>query len=185
MTYKRASRIFLVGSIIAVSSLVAVYLIFTSLVDTEKATQTRAEAAILDGDSSGLVFFIQIDGDSIPLRNVSGISAETQVVEAKQGNDKATVKLAGPTAYSNLVLTRGLTEDLKFSDWFAKTASGTPEKKAAAIVISDFAGETIAQYNFTNALPCKYSLSPFDGVSTGHLTETMELCYDRFTRVSP
>ena len=171
------------------TALITGYLIFlSSPVSITNTVSLQAEGAVPDDGVASVTLFLEIDGEIITLlREVSGISAETQVIESKQGTDKkaVNVKLAGSTKYSNVVLKRGLNDDMALSDWFAKTASGSPEKKTVSIVIQDFAANKIAHYNFANAWPCKYEVSPFDAASDKPLIETVEICHERMTRVAP
>lgn len=169
------------------ATLITMYLVLLSPIFSMTNTARSGAEAAEPEEGTSVVYFLEIDGEVISaLREVDGISAETQVIESKQGGDnKAIAKLAGSTEYANLVLRRALTDDLAFSDWFAKTASGNPEKKTASIAIRDFAGETIARYNFANAWPCKYNLSPFDAASEGPIIETIELCHEQMIRVAP
>ena len=179
-------KMILVLGVIAIGMVVGYLLQASLLFGTVEKASPAAEGAVPDDGVVPASFFLEIGGEIVTaLAQVSGISAETDVIESKQGNSKEVEKLAGDTNYSNVVLRRSLTEDMTLSDWFDLTASGNPDKKDASIVISDIEGQTIARFNFTNAWPCKYDLSPFDAASNESIIETVELCHERMTRVAP
>ena len=180
-------KIVLLCAAVAIGIAAGYALLTSALSGAVEIASTVAEGATPDDGIVPAAFFLEIDGEIVAaLSQVSGISAETEVIESKQGasKDKA-VKLAGETNYSNVVLRRHLTADMTFSDWFDKTADGTAEKKDASILISDIEGETIARYNFSNAWPCKYDLSSYDAASNEPIIETLELCHERMNRVAP
>ena len=117
-------------------------------------------------------------------KSVSGMDSETEVIEFKQGNDKVVRKKPGRTTYSNIVLERGYTATDDLFKWRKNIEDGVIDRRSGTITVLDNDGETIvAQFNFYEAWPAKWTVPEVDSEKSGMAIEKIELAVEKVERV--
>jgi phage tail-like protein len=85
-------------------------------------------------------FLVEIDGiASAAFKSVSGLAAEAEVIEYREGSDplSSSRKLPGRVRYPIVTLTRGLTTSLDLWNWWRTVAEGRIERRNVSIVLLD------------------------------------------------
>ena len=122
------------------------------------------------GGASGATTFSHVD---LPL-------AVLDEIAYRSGNDRTneTRKQPGLASYSHLVLTRGMTSNLDFWDWWESTRNGNGADRDVVVRLLDGTGQPLLTWKFRNAFPAVYRLSPLDAASSDIVLETVELAFD-------
>ncbi len=135
---------------------------------------------------------------------VSGIDATYDVIEYRDGDDKLATpeKYPGLIKYSNITLSRGMTESLDFYQWIM-TASGDsmsgatlgtfvssasqktdPNNSASTMTIhllDDQGQNAVATWTFRYVWPVKYTGPDFKGTGSEIAIEKLEIAHRGFT----
>jgi len=129
------------------------------------------------------------DGASSPLVNAAfsdcdGLEMTMEVKTIREGgsNDRQ-VRLAGPAAFGQLTLKRGMSED-SFELWkWMNDCIAHPGKRAQATVVL-FAADGVterARVLLQRCLPVKLKAPAFSAKEGGIAVEELQLAYERFT----
>jgi phage tail-like protein len=116
---------------------------------------------------------------------VSGLHMSTGVHTIKSGGQNLfDYRFPDGVKYENLVLTRGMPmfSPLRFT---LEEAFESYEFSAATVFIflQGESGLPLAGWQFENAFPVKWSFSDLDASQGSPVVETMELAYERFTKI--
>src|SRR5690348_5526049 len=119
-------------------------------------------------------------------QEVSGLNVKIGVQEVKEGGENRFVhRLPTPPKYENLILKRGMLLGSPLIDW-ARSAveqfSFTP--KTVIINLMDENASPLASWKFINAYPVSLKVSDFKAQENAIGVETLELCFDYFTKVN-
>ena len=154
---------------------VAIAVIVVAVVDGQKEQQQKPFAAYH--------FTVEINGENIsyPFRSASGLKIETAVIEYQEGGSDIIRKLAGPTRYANIRLTRAFTGDRSLFDWYAGTKKPNPAKVNGRIIMFDQQGMRIAAWDFTSGFPVKWEGPDFDASKNEVAVETIEIAHEGLT----
>jgi phage tail-like protein len=140
--------------------------------------------ALPDDDTAvGHSFGLEIDGVAVrTIHEVSGIMTEPDVAEPERttGPPAATKKkVPGRAKWGEITLTRGLTADASFVNWFNGAHSGAmaDARKHGAITVYDYDGQPIVTYTLINMWPKKYVMN-LKASDTSVLTETLLVTYE-------
>ncbi len=95
-------------------------------------------------------------------KEVSGLEAEVEVIEYRNGDDPITHKRAGKAKYKNITLKRGQFSDPSVADWLKKVLAGTTDRKSGSIIYLDREGSEILRYNFFEAWPVRWKIANRD-----------------------
>lgn len=108
-------------------------------------------------------------------RSVSGLGAETAVIEYREGSDKlpAVRKFPALNSYGNLTLRRGLTQNLDLWQWFQ-----SKERRNVTILLLDEQFQPQMRILCRNAWPCKWELSELDASRSEVAAETIEIVHE-------
>jgi phage tail-like protein len=131
-------------------------------------------------------FKVEIDGiAATAFLEVSGIAADTSVVDYRPGNDNTPGprKLPGEAHFSNIVLKRGMTADLSLWEWMQKTLDGKIERKNVSIILLNEAGEEVLRFNCRDAWPTKWTGPTLNGQANEVAIETLEIAHEGLTVV--
>lgn len=130
-------------------------------------------------------FLVELDGIArAAFHECSGFDSTIDIVEHREGGENTTLrKLPGLTKYSNIVLKRGITDDMMLYDWHRQAVLGNVERKNGSIVLLDRKGEEKARWNFTRAWPSKYDGPDFNAEGNDVAIETLELAHEGVERV--
>lgn len=129
-------------------------------------------------------FRVEIEGIAqAAFAEVSGLTSETAVIEYRVGGEPNTArKLPGLTKYANLVLRRGITQDLELWNWRQTVVDGNSERRDGSIILQDDDGIEVARWNFRNGWICKWEGPALDAKANDVAIETIEIAHEGFER---
>ena len=110
------------------------------------------------------VFRVKIGDTEILFQEVTGLNAETQIIEYRAGNSKAfsTVKMPGIKKYGNVTLMYNL------------VVMNTFDRKKVTISLLDETNNEAMSWELTNAYPVKMTVTD----NKNPAVETMELAHE-------
>lgn len=125
-------------------------------------------------------FSVEIEGRSFgSFRSVSGLSAETEVIEYRDGGDGITHKLPGNTKYSNIKLTRAFSGDRALWEWYTASAGGGHATRVTgSITMLDRSGQPVARYTFVEGWPQKYTGPTLNADGNEVAIESIEIAHE-------
>jgi len=129
-------------------------------------------------------FVVEIDGIASPsFSQVVFPDSTIGVVEYREGSDKPSSarKLPGRVKYSNIVLSRGLSQSSDLWNWWNDVRNGTPDRRNGVIVLLDTNLTEVRRWSFTGAWPCRYDVSSLDARGEETVIETLELAVESFS----
>jgi phage tail-like protein len=101
-------------------------------------------------------FLVEIDGITRgAFHECSGFTSSVEVIEYNEGGSLSSMKLPGRVKYANLMLKRGMTDDLELYKWHLSVVQGAIQRKNGSILLLDRAGNQVARWDFTQAWPTK------------------------------
>jgi phage tail-like protein len=113
----------------------------------------------------------------------SGLAVEFEVLEyAEGGNNDMLHHLPGRVRYSNLVLSRGLTDEKALMDWFWKTHSQA-EKKEVTVTLEQAGAPATRAWTFADAYPVRWSGPDLEANSMDVAGETLEIAHSGIQQV--
>jgi phage tail-like protein len=125
-------------------------------------------------------FLILIDGVArAGFTEASGLNAEQEVVEYREGSENATVrKLPGLATYPNIMLKRGWTQDFDLWNWRKTTLDGVTERRGGSIVLLDEARQEALRFNFREGWICKWEGPQLNSTTNEVAIESIEICHE-------
>ncbi len=137
----------------------------------------------------GYMFRIEIAGiQRAGFREVSGLDSSQDPIDYREGTDKSftTQKLPGLKKFSNIVLKRGITDDMDLWKWRKQVMDGKIKdaRKHGSIILMDDEGNDKIRWDFTDAWPSKYSISGFNATGNEVAIDTLELVHEGIDRTS-
>lgn len=126
-------------------------------------------------------FLVQIDGiDQAAFSEVSGLQAETEVIEYREGSDplSSSRKLPGVVKYGNVTLKRGVTQSRDLWEWWRTVSTGAVERRNVAVVLLDDARQPVKRWLLRNAFPAKYVAPDLNAKGNEVAIETLELAHE-------
>lgn len=131
-------------------------------------------------------FRVKIDGiTKAGFREVTGLETSTELVEYRNGDDPThTRKMAGQVKYSNLVLKRGVTDDMDFHKWRQLVIDGkiASARQKGQIFLVDDEGNDVAEWDFVDAWPLKLTFPNMNAGANEVGIETLELAHEGLSR---
>lgn len=118
---------------------------------------------------------------NIPFQEVSGLDAETQIIEYRHGNSPefSTIKMPGLQKVGNVTMKKGVfPSDKVFFDWYDKIKMNTIERNDVTIKLLDESGKPTMVWVLKNAWPCKISSSDIRSEGSEVAIESIELAYE-------
>lgn len=102
------------------------------------------------------------------------------------GNNGRQIRLAGPLAYGQLTLKRGMTPSLDLWDWFTAVLED-PSLRSDAHVIVFAADRTTqsARFRLSRCLPVKLKAPPLNAKEGIVAIEELQIAYESFARERP
>ena len=130
-------------------------------------------------------FVVELDGISVAgFLECTGLDSETGIIYYREGNDSNVVrKLPGLTEYSNIILSRGVTDSRELYEWRMKVINGNIERKNGSIVLLNDNREEVARWSFVNGWPCRMSGPALNALEDDIAIEELEICHEGFERV--
>jgi len=147
-----------------------------------KETETLMPTATSTAPYLAKNFRVQIDNiTTTDFSAVSGLAAVIDVVDYRQGGslENASQKLPGLGSYPNIILTRGLSQDLSLWNWIHGNLTGTLDRRNIVITLLDQADNPVWIWKLSNALPCRWSGPILAADSSEVATETLEISYEQ------
>jgi phage tail-like protein len=127
-------------------------------------------------------FLVEIDGiASSAFKSVSGLAAEAEVIEYREGSDPLSSprKLPGRVRYPNVKLSRGLTTSRDLWDWWEAAVTGTALRRNVAITLLDDSRTPVLRWLLHDAWVAKFEAPEFDAGKNEVAIETIELAHER------
>ncbi len=128
-------------------------------------------------------FLVEIDGKPVgAFSQFSGISMQTQTIQARSGNDIRGVQEYIPvlTTFKPVTLSKGVIGDSQLLKWMfdaAASDSAGPKKanlrRTISVIALDEKGQEAVIWTLKNAMPIAYELSPMSSTSSEVLTENV------------
>ena len=139
-------------------------------------------------------FTVQIAGfaQNLGFSKVSGLNAEVEVIEYREGGDTTTNrKFPGQTQFGNVTLERGITTDSDLVDWINSIfdPTGGPNQATeiarhdVTIAVKDKQGNIQREFKLTNAFPASREIADLDAGANEILIETLELAHEGLTEI--
>lgn len=129
----------------------------------------------------GYNFAVELDGITrMGFKDASGLESDTTAAPYREGTDAnlAQRKLPGLVSYTNIVLSRGITNDHALWDWRKEVMDGTITRRAISIVLRNAKGEEQIRWNIKECWPAKWSGPSFDATSDSVAIEKLELAHE-------
>jgi phage tail-like protein len=125
-------------------------------------------------------FRVEIDGlTSSGFAEVSGLSAEAEVIEYREGADvTSTRKLPGLITYANVTLRRGLTTSRELFDWWLTVVHGKVERRNVVIVLLDDQRAEVLRWILHDAWIAKVEFGDLNAKGTDVAIESIELAHE-------
>jgi len=125
-------------------------------------------------------FKLDIDGVTANFRECSGLTADGNVVEYREGNDAArtTRKLPGLLTYGNVLLKRGYTENDDLWRWYRNIVNGITDRRNGSIILMDETRTEVLRWSITNAWIKKIEAPSFNATANEIALETVELVHE-------
>jgi len=126
-------------------------------------------------------FVVEIDGiASSAFKSVSGLAAEAEVIEYREGSDpvSSSRKLPGRVEYPNVRLSRGLTTSRDLWDWWRTVVDGSLERRNVAITLLDDSRTPVLRWLLRNAWIAKFEAPDLEAEGNEVAIETIELAHE-------
>jgi phage tail-like protein len=125
-------------------------------------------------------FLIEID--DLPVggfTEVSGINAETDLVEYREGSDLARMrKLPGLFKFGNITLKRGYTQSRDLWEWRKSTLDGATQRRNGAIILQDEAHAPVLRWEFFEGWISKYEGPALNAKTNEAAIESIEIAVE-------
>jgi phage tail-like protein len=132
-----------------------------------------------DDPYHGTNFLVEIDGVvKAAFSEATGLVSETEVIEYRTGADLTTRKLPGRTSFANIVLHRGVTQDLELWNWRKSVVDGAVQRRNGVIVLLDDQRQPVLRYSFVNGWPCRWEGPDLDASANDIAIETLEIAHE-------
>jgi len=117
---------------------------------------------------------------------VSGLEVELEVQDYREGGVNGFIhKRAGPAKYaSNIVLKRGMTDNLVLWNWYWNAVQGVIDRKNVSILLLDESGEEKVRWNFEQAYPVKWTGPSLRATANEVAIESLELAHNGLLNVT-
>jgi phage tail-like protein len=138
---------------------------------------------------TGYHFYLELDGIAeAQFRECSGLDSESNIIEYKAGgkNGQSIIrKVPGAMKWSNIVLKRGITNDMALWEWRKQIEDGKVEEalKNGSIVLYDQANNEVARWNFERGWPSKVTGPQLNAGNNDVAVEEIQIAHEGLKRV--
>ena len=139
-------------------------------------------------------FAVEISRDDAPallcnaaFSECDGLEMSMDVKTIREGgsNDRQ-IRLAGPLAYGNLTLKRGMTDSFDLWQWFSDTVDQPGLRADAYVVLLAPDGQTErARFHASRCVPVKLKAPPLNAKDGQVAIEELQLAYETLRFVAP
>jgi len=129
-------------------------------------------------------FQVEWGGTNLGFAEVSGLDAETEVIEYRDGimPEYATIKMPGMQKNGNITLKRGMFQsDNQFYEWWNTVKLNTIERRDIVISLLNEEHEPVMTWNVKNAWPVKVQSTDLKADGNDVAIETLELAHEGLT----
>ncbi len=133
-------------------------------------------------------FYFQVSfgtiNQSIAFQEVSGLEAETQVIEYRNDNSHhfSTIKMPGIAKIGNVTLKKGVfVKDNNFWNWYSQIKMNTIKRETVTIELLDEQGSPTMRWTLQNAWPTKVTGVDLKSDGNEVAVETIELAHEGLT----
>jgi phage tail-like protein len=126
-------------------------------------------------------FLVEIGGNpKAGFSEVSGLSAEAEVIEYREGADPVTSsrKLPGRIRYGNVTLRRGLTTSRELFDWWMTVVNGNVQRQDIGIVLLDDSRTEVLRWRLRGAWPVRFEAATLQAKGNEILIESIVLTHE-------
>jgi phage tail-like protein len=126
-------------------------------------------------------FQVKWDGDEIIFQEVSGLDAETQVIEYRGGSSKvySTVKMPGLIKYGNVTFKKGIFQkDTALWQKFSALKMNTIKRANITVSLLDENGAPAMTWTLSNAFPTKITGTDMKSDSNEVAVESIEVAHE-------
>ncbi len=131
-------------------------------------------------------FLLEIDGIAkAGFSEVTGLNAEANIIEYREGGDKANTmrKLPGLEKYGNVTLKRGVSQDPELFTWHKTVIDGDIVRdEAMSIVLLDEKRQEAARWNLLQAWAVKWVGPDLKAGANEIAIESLELAHEGVER---
>lgn len=112
---------------------------------------------------------------------VTGISFEYETTQFKEGGNNGYVHtLLGHMKYPNVVLKRGITQELALAEWALKGVTKAEPVQMTIDLMDPGSGDPVRSWTFAHAVPVKWTGPNLNTSSNQIATETLEVAHHGF-----
>ncbi len=129
-------------------------------------------------------FYVEVGQAKVAVfTEISGLQIEIETLEVLEGGrNEWTHKLPGRTKVGNITLKRGvvsLDEDGNkgLVAWLEKTMQGKIERQQLSVIMYDLVGKPVRRWDFTKAIPVKWTGPQFQATGNTAAIETFEFAH--------
>jgi phage tail-like protein len=114
---------------------------------------------------------------------VTGMNAEMQVVEYREGRDPNanTRKLPGLAKYGNIMFKKGITTNLDFFNWFKSGIDGELLRIDLSILLLDELRQETVRFNVRQAWPVKFGAPDLKAAANEIAITSLEIAHEGLT----
>lgn len=127
-------------------------------------------------------FVVSWGGSRIGFTEVSGLEAETELIEYREGSsaEYSKIKMPGMQKYANITLKRGtFLGDNDFFEWWKSTRIlGNPERRDLIISLLNEEHAPVMNWKVKNAFPTKVQATDLKADGSEVAIETLELAHE-------
>ena len=130
----------------------------------------------------GFNFEVQIDNTAVAgFRECGGLSFTTDPVEYREGTDVPlhVRKLTGLCKFANIMLKRGITQNVELWNWYKNVLNGKEDRRNGAIVLHDEQHKPVVRWNFENGWITKWEGPAVNATSNDVALESIEIAVER------
>ena len=121
---------------------------------------------------------------NIAFQEVSGLEAETQVIEYRHSNSPkfSTIKMPGIAKYGDVTMKRGVfVNDNSFWKWYDQIKMNTIKRQAVVIKLLDENGGTTMKWTLENAWPTKITSTDLKSDGNEVAVDTIVVAHEGLT----
>lgn len=126
------------------------------------------------------LFSMEIDQVTIGgIRSVTGLDHEHETVDYLDGDDDSTRFRPGRQKTGTITISRDWSSTTEFYDWFKTLIQGKVARKSISLIFKNDRGDEASRINLYDAFPKKWTVSGLNSKSSGHVSEALEIVYER------